>query len=150
MSEAEALGADPAVTDRLSKWPGKLRMVVRSDPSISRSTFTRLGWSQLEIEYVWDNDGTVQLRDGDLLVHIAAGPLSRHSKTKNQKLEAMLLEFYGSEEAAAQVNEARRHPAAMSGFVDVIRNQDHEIERGIVVLQAGSYYRDGETGCSSS
>jgi hypothetical protein len=143
VSEADALGADPAVTDRLSKWPGKLRMVVRSDPSIGRSTFTRLAWSQIDIEYVWDNDGTVQLQDGDLLVHIAAGPLVRHSKTKNPKLEAMLLEFYGSEEAASRVNEARQHPAAASGFVDVIRGKDHEITRGIVVLNAWSYYRDG-------
>jgi hypothetical protein len=143
VSEADVLGADPAVTDRLSKWPGKLRMVVRSDPSIGRSTFTRLAWSRLEIEFVWDNDGTVQLRDGDLLVHISAGPLLQHPKIQNPKLEAMLLEFYGSEEAASRMTEARQHPPAMSGLVDVIRGQDHEIKRGIVVLQAGSYYRDG-------
>jgi hypothetical protein len=151
VSEADALGADPAVPDRLSKWPEKMRMVVRSDVALSRGAFTNLrlylfGWSEFEIEYVWDNEGTVQLRDGDLLVHVAAAPILRHPKIKkNTKLDAMLIEFYGSEEAASKVNEARRHPAAMHGFVDVIREQDHAIRRAIVVLQPFSYMGDGGT-----
>lgn len=149
VSEADALGADPAVPDRLSKWPGSMRMVVRSDVAMSRGAFTNLrlylfGWSEFEIEYVWDNEGTVQLRDGDLLVHVAAAPILLHPKIgKNPKLDAMLVEFYGSEKAASKVNEARRYPAAVSGFVDVMRDQGHEIKRAIVVLQAGSYYGDG-------
>src|SRR4030095_8603533 len=76
-SEAVALGADSAVSDRLSKWPGNLRIVVRADVPVIRSAFTnlRLGLtsgSRFDIEYVWDNEGTAAIRDGDLLVYVMA------------------------------------------------------------------------------
>ncbi len=126
VSEAEALGADPAVPDRLSKWPGKMRMVVRSDIAMSRSAFTYLrlylfGWSEFDIEYVWDNDGTVKLQDGDLLVHVTSRRIMQSAKTENPKLDAMLrrvLRFRGggvegerSEAARSRmVWICRRHP----------------------------------------
>jgi hypothetical protein len=40
------------------------------------------------------------------------------------------------------VNEARRHAPAWFGFVDVIRDQNQEVKRAIVVLDAAFYYRD--------
>jgi hypothetical protein len=146
-SQAEALGADPAVPDRLSKWPGKMRMVVRSDIAMSRSAFTNLslylsGWSEFEIDYVWDNDGTVKLQDGDLLVYVTSHHIMKSAKTENPKLDAMLVEFYGSSEAASKVNEARQHFPAWLGFIDVIRNQNHEVQRAIVVLHSASYHWD--------
>ena len=155
VSEAEALGADPAVPDRLSKWPGKMRMVVRSDIAMSRSAFTYLrlylfGWSEFDIEYVWDNDGTVKLQDGDLLVHVTSRRIMQSARTENPKLDAMLVEFYGSAEAASKVNEARRHAPAWFGFVDVIRNPRYGVKRAIVVLDAAFFHSDPGTGCLSS
>jgi hypothetical protein len=146
-SDAAALGADPAVLDRLSKWPGKLRMVVRSDVPISRGAFTTLrlhlfGWSSFEIEYIWDNERTAVLQNGDLLVHVTTGPVVLHPKLQNPKLDAMLLEFYGSPEAVATLNERRRGDVS-PGFVDIIRNGDSEVERAIVVLNIGSLSRQG-------
>ena len=114
---------------------------------MSRSAFTYLrlylsGWSEFDIEYVWDNDGTAKLQDGDLLVHVTSRRIMQNAKTENPKLDAMLVEFYGSAEAASKVNEARRHAPAWFGFVDVIRDQNHGVKRAIVVLDAAFYHWD--------
>jgi hypothetical protein len=141
-SEAVALGVDSAVSDRLSKWPGKLRMVVRSDVPVIRDAFTSLrlnlmSWSRFDIEYVWDNQGKVGLKDGDLLVYVMATSGSPEAKAAGPRLNDMLLEFYGAgPELAGLPDRVAKYPAL--GFVDVVRNSDTGIKRAIVVLNAAS------------
>ena len=141
-SEAVALGVDPAVSDRLSKWPGKLRIVVRSDVPVIRSAFTGLklelfSWSTFDIEYVWDDEGKVAIKDGDLLVYVMAAAGSPEAEAAGPRLNDMLLELYGSgPELAGLPDRVAKYPAL--GFVDVIRDSDNGIRRAIVVLNEAS------------
>lgn len=143
-SEAVALGVDPATSDRLSKWPGKLRVVVRSDVAVPRSAFTSLqlnqmGWSRFDIEYAWENDGKVGFRDGDLLVFVMAAD---SPEARAARLSDVLLEFYGAgPELAGLPDRVARHPAL--GFVDVVRGSDNGIRRAIVVLDERSLQAHG-------
>ena len=125
VSEAEALGAEPAVPDRLSKWPGKMRMVVRSDIAMSRSAFTYLrlyssGWSEFDIEYVWNNhEESAKFMIGPVLVHVHQLVASmQNAKTDNSKLDAMLVEFYVFRGGGV---EGERSEAARSRMVWICR-----------------------------